>query len=123
MLPKAIYFSIKGILTPMSIFRVLGSPLLCVGILFALGFFIPSVPDFIETHPAIGLGCNLNLIYMVYNYIFTERNRKASQATFWIINFKYRTYKWEDHYIEQQAKEKIKLEDMKELIDNRLKNY
>lgn len=123
MLPKSIYMVSKGILKPVSILVILIAPILFMVTLGALGYFFPSIVDYVDTHRFIGIAINLNTIWLCFKYAFTDRGKEKARATFWLSNLSYTTPKWHDHLKHQQEKEKTKLEGLKTIIDDKLKEY
>lgn len=123
MLPKSIYMASKGIIKPVSIFIILIVPVLFTVVLVTVGYFFPSILDYMDEHKSIGIASNIYTLWLCFKYGITPNGRLKAKANFWLVVLSYMTSKGWDYVKGQREKEKEELEGLKSIIDDKLKEY
>lgn len=123
MLPKGIYMITKRLLHGTCILAIIINPVIMIAITGAIVYWIPTIPDFLDTHRSFGLGHNLYLIYMVYASAFTNRGRRVAKAKFWLTTMSHGTFRLNNYLNDEREKEKTELQNVRNQIDESLKDY
>lgn len=94
MFPKAIYYSIKGKIKPISILVSLRTPAVILAIFVIIDIFFPNILLYLE-RPPINNGSNIAItLFSISRFLF-KHGRLKSDADFWLSLFKYRIHdKW-----------------------------
>ncbi|HEY8784198.1 MAG TPA: hypothetical protein VIM16_21395 [Mucilaginibacter sp.] len=105
MLPKAIYYSVKGKIKPVSVLVVLRTPLVMTAICVMIGVFFPNVLLYLERIP-INNGSNVAIILFCISRFLRKSGRVKSDAEFWLSVFQYR--KGGGYHIKMMKKQRRK---------------
>lgn len=123
MLPKSIYMASKGIIKPLSVLIILLVPIVFTAVVVTVGYFFPTILDYMDEHKYIGLGTNISTLWLCFKYAITQNGRLKAKSNFWLVVLSYMTSKGWDYVKEQREKEKGELEGLKSIIDDKLKEY
>ena len=117
MLPKSIYMVSKGIIKPLSIFIILIVPVVFTAVLVTVGYFFPSILDYMDEHKYIGLSTNIYTLWLCFKYGITQNGRQKAKANFWLAVLSYMTNKGWAYVNAQREKEKEELEEEEEEVE------
>jgi len=105
MLPKAIYYSIKGKIKSISILIVLRTPIVVLLICVTIGFCFPDILLFLDRIP-VNIGSNVAIALLCISRFLWKSGRVKLDAGFWLLVFQYR----KGGFLPYQNDEKIKEE-------------